>query len=140
MAWWLWILLGLAFLGLELAVPGGFILFFFGVAALLVGIIVATALSIPVWMEWVAFSVLSVVLLCGFRRRLVALLGKSSADEVDTFIGKDVELVDSIAPGEKGQVRLRGAPWQAVNVGEGSLAAGDNATVQAVEGLVLKIK
>jgi len=39
MAWWLWLLVGLALLGIEMITPGGFFTIFFGVAALIVGVL-----------------------------------------------------------------------------------------------------
>jgi inner membrane protein len=140
MSWWLWILLGLVFLGLELALPGGFFLVFFGVSALLVGGLVALALDLPVWIEWVTFAILSIALLCAFRRRLVELLGASSASEVDSLIDKEVEVSEQISAGSRGQVLLRGSPWQAENIGDVTLEVGSRAKVQQLEGLVLKIK
>jgi len=38
MPWWVWMLLGMALLVAELALPTDFFLFFFGLSALLVGI------------------------------------------------------------------------------------------------------
>jgi membrane protein implicated in regulation of membrane protease activity len=140
MSWWLWILLGLVFLGLELALPGGFFLVFFGVSALLVGGLVALALDLPVWIEWVTFAILSIALLCAFRRRLVELLGASSASEVDSLIDKEVEVSEQIRAGSRGQVLLRGSPWQAENIGDVTLEVGSRAKVHQLEGLVLKIK
>ena len=39
MEWWMWIVLGLALLMLEMATPGGFYFIFFGASALLVGVL-----------------------------------------------------------------------------------------------------
>jgi hypothetical protein len=36
MAWWLWALVGLVLVGVEVVTPGGFFVIFFGVAALVV--------------------------------------------------------------------------------------------------------
>ena len=39
MIWWYWLVLGLVLLGLELATPGGLLALFFGIGALLVGVL-----------------------------------------------------------------------------------------------------
>ena len=74
MAWWQWILLGLALSALELATPGGFYLIFFGVSAILVGLASLVGFLVPAWFEWLAFSVGSIVMLLLFRRRLMQLI------------------------------------------------------------------
>ena len=70
MTWWLWLLLGLALSALELA-AGGFYLIFLGMAALTIGLLGTIGLTGPAWEQWLAFAVVSVVLLVAFRRRLL---------------------------------------------------------------------
>ena len=41
MDWWIWILFGLLLLLVELVTPGGFYILFFGIGAVIVGILVA---------------------------------------------------------------------------------------------------
>src|SRR3972149_5155851 len=43
MPWWIWVLAGLGLLIAEVASPGGFFAVFFGVAAILVGVVKALA-------------------------------------------------------------------------------------------------
>jgi membrane protein implicated in regulation of membrane protease activity len=73
MTWWLWLLLGLALSALELA-AGGFYLIFLGMAALTIGLLGTIGLAGPAWEQWLAFAVVSVVLLVAFRRRLMAMM------------------------------------------------------------------
>ena len=60
MEWWIWVLAGFVLLALELASPGGFYLFFFGCAALAVGLLAAPGWAQPLWLQGVLFSGLSV--------------------------------------------------------------------------------
>ncbi len=71
MTWWLWIVLGLILLGLELSTPGGFFIAFFGAGALVVGLLTGSGLAGPVWLQWLLFSILSIVFLIFFRRPLL---------------------------------------------------------------------
>jgi membrane protein implicated in regulation of membrane protease activity len=73
MTWWLWLLLGLVLSALELA-AGGFYLIFLGMAALTIGLLGTIGLAGPAWEQWLAFAVVSVVLLVAFRRRLMAMM------------------------------------------------------------------
>lgn len=139
MAWWFWVILGLALLGLELAMPGGFFLVFFGISGFVLGLITVAVPDLSVGIAWLLFTLLATVLLLAFRQRLIKTLGSSNAGPIDSLIGQDVELSEDIAPGAQGGVILRGAPWRAVNGGSQQLTAGSRSRVTAVDGLILKI-
>ncbi|MEZ5361608.1 MAG: hypothetical protein R2748_04500 [Bryobacterales bacterium] len=49
MAWWIWMLAGLALAGLELASGGDFFLLLLGVSAMLVSLCVAIGVANPFW-------------------------------------------------------------------------------------------
>ena len=63
MPWWLWTLFGLTLLLLEVQAFNSFYLLFFGVGALLVGLLDAVGLVEADWLQWLLFSVLSIVTL-----------------------------------------------------------------------------
>ncbi len=139
MAWWAWIVVGLALLVLELAVPSGFFLIFFGASALILGALTLFILDIPAWLQWIAFSGLSLLLLLLFRQKVVAAFDSGKGDVVDSLVQQQVSVTEAMSPGAQGSVTLRGSPWRAVNVGTAALAVGDRCTVVAVEGLTLKV-
>ncbi len=113
----IWFILGTIFLFAELACPG-FIIFFFGVGAILT--------SIAVGLNWVqslevqlgVFIVASLVTLAVGRvymRRLFS--GKSEvhtsdADD-DNFIGRTTRVVEQITPETPGRIELNGSTWMA---------------------------
>jgi inner membrane protein len=136
MAWWQWILLGLALSALELATPGGFYLIFFGVSAILVGLASLVGFLVPAWFEWLAFSVGSIVMLLMFRRRLMQLI-QPGAGDVDSLIGETALALETIRPGAIGRAEMRGTVWSARNVHDSELARGQRARVQRVDGLTL---
>jgi len=59
MDWWLWILLGLLLFLAELTTPGGFYIFFFGIGAVIVGILVGFQAAGPPWFQFILFSAIS---------------------------------------------------------------------------------
>ena len=99
MQWWAWILFGLALLAAEMLTPGGFFVLFFGLAALIVGGLVAIGATGPVWTEWLLFSVIAVVSLIVFRKRLVDALKMpaSGGARLDSVVGDVVVLLDVLA-------------------------------------------
>lgn len=139
MEWWFWIVLGLGLLVLELATPSGFFLFFFGLSGLIVGLLVLAGVPLEAWLQWILFTVFAIGLVALLRQKILgAFAGKSG--EVDSLVGQEVTIESPIAPGEIGNVSLRGAPWRAENVGASALTAGSRSQVVAVDGITLKIQ
>jgi membrane protein implicated in regulation of membrane protease activity len=142
MDWWIWMLIGLALLTLEILIPGGIIMVFFGVAALLVGLLVALGIGGPLWFQILVFTVLSVVSLLTLRgpilRRMKATPG--SEDPIDSLIGSQALVLEAMAPGDEGKVELRGTAWSALNEGEATLEPGAKCRVSRVESLKLYVR
>ena len=132
--------LGVLLAGVELAVPGGFYVIFFAVAALLVGLLAMLGVVRGPVFEWLVFSILSVVALRFFRGPLLARLRSHEPEGVvDSIAGETAVASTDIAPGDYGQVELRGSTWRARNVDRAPVAAGQRCRVAAVNGLVLDI-
>ena len=141
MAWWLWILTGLALLGGELFTPGGFYVVFFGVGAFVVGLLVAMGAGGPAWMQWLVFSAVSVASFVLFRGRLLARFNTSERGKpIDTLEGELAIPMDDLAPGAVGRAELRGTSWTAQNADTQLLAKGQRCRVARVEGLTLFIR
>ena len=142
MLWWLWLVLGLLLAGFELLTPGGFFLIFFGTAALAVGVLAGLDLGGPVWLQWLLFSVLSVVSLLFFRNPLLARMGRGTADDapIDSLVGETATPLEDIAPDGVGRAELRGATWTARNGDPRPVALGQRCLVQRVDGLTLWIR
>ena len=141
MTWWLWVLLGLALLAGELLTPGGFFLVFVGFAAVVVGLLALAGLVTSPWVQWLLFSVLSVVSLLFFRRPLLEWLRPHLAGkDVDRLTDDVAVALEPIAPGEIGRAELRGSPWQARNLGPAPIVLGQRCRVERVEGLMLQLR
>jgi membrane protein implicated in regulation of membrane protease activity len=142
MTWWLWILAGLVLMVAEVVAPGGIIMLFFGVAALIVGALVAAGLGGPVWFQWLLFSILSIVSLVTLRgpilRRMRGKVTRSA--QVDSLVGKPVVLITDLAPGAEGKVELRGTSWTAKNIGDRPLSKGEQCKVDRIDGLKLFVR
>jgi inner membrane protein len=139
MLWWHWIVLGLVLAGLEMASAGGFFIIFFGAGAIVVGLLALFELAGPLWVQWLLFSILSILALAFFRNPLLRLLRPVSQTPVDALTADVATALDDIAPGAVGQAELRGAPWSARNIGGVPLVKGQRCTVWRVDGLMLHI-
>src|SRR6185503_11993419 len=125
MIWWIWIVLGLALLVLEIATPGGFYFIFFGASAILVGFLTASGTIATDWVEWLLFSVFAIGATGLFRKPLLQKFGPTMPNrEVDSLVGETATAMEQIHPGAVGKAELRGTPWSAVNNSQESLVRG----------------
>ena len=141
MLWWHWIAFGLVLAGLELFTPGGFFIVFFGVGALAVGVLSLLGVAGPLWVQWLLFSVLSVVSLAVFRKPLLDRMRSATSNTapVDPLVGEIATPVADIAPGAVGRAELRGTAWQARNLGTITAVRGQRCRVMRVDGLTVEI-
>ena len=140
MYWWLWLVLGLIFVGLEVLSPGGFYVLFFGIGALAVGSLAGFGWSGPIWLQWLLFSAISLLSLLCFRPHLVrATRSKERPDPIDTLEGEIALLVDDLPPDAVGRAELRGTTWTVRNGDQQLLVRGQRCRVSRVDGLTLWI-
>lgn len=144
MPWWLWMLLGFALLAVEIFTPGLFYFFFFGVGAILVGIMGGIGVEASVSVQWLLFSIFSVVTLLLFRQTLVGLLDNKHANgrtgDLDSIVGEVITLSDDLTPHATGKAEGRGSSWTVVNGGMEPLRKGQRCRVYKMEGLTLWVR
>jgi inner membrane protein len=142
LAWWAWVLAGLALMMGELLTPGGFYLLFFGIGALAVGAIKLVGFSTSFLVEGLLFVAISVLALGIFRKPLMQKFGKQLSPQppVDTFIGEAAIAVLEIPASGTGKVELRGTVWNAQNVGTEPISKSGRCRVERVEGLTFFVR
>ena len=136
MAWWMWAVLGIGLLVVEVVTAGGLFALFFGLAALVVSGLRAFDLAGPAWFQWILFAALSVGLLVVLRHRMRGVLAARAAP-VDALVGETAVLLDDLPPRGVSRAELRGTPWQARSTLEAPLPRGQRCRVERVEGLTL---
>lgn len=140
MEWWIWIVLGLVLLLGEMVTPGGFYILFFGVGAIIVGILAGFNVAGPLWFQVIVFSGFSLITFWLFRRRLVQSIDRGTPDKVDTLIGETAVVTEEIPSRGIGKAEMRGTSWSAHNISEQSLARGQRCRVERVEGLTIYVR
>ncbi len=139
--WWHWLVLGLLLVVAELASAGGFYIIFFGIGAIVVGLLASFDLAGPLWMQLFLFSLISVVSLLFFRRPLLKRLQmEPQSPPVDTIVGEIGVASEDLLPGKVGRVELRGTPWSARNTTSSPLARGARCRVIRVDGLTVDVE
>jgi membrane protein implicated in regulation of membrane protease activity len=112
---WLWMYAGMALMLLELAAPG-FVIFFFGLAAMSVGIgrfIFGEAFT----MNWqlAVFSTLSILYLVVLRKWFKSVFagGKEESKLADEYVGRNGKVLAAINPPNAGRVVIGDSEWDA---------------------------
>lgn len=139
MLWWIWIIFGLALLFMELFVPSGFFIFFFGVGSLIIGLVLGIGFEFDPAYQWLACVAISLTLVLSSRR---FLMGKWASP--DSFSsnpeGREVVVTEAAKQGETGGCEFRGSHWSIRNNGSEVLNAGDKAVVERREGFTLLVR
>jgi membrane protein implicated in regulation of membrane protease activity len=140
MPWWGWIIFGALLLGSELLViDAGFYLVFIGIAAAITGLIELTGIGLEPWLQWILFSVIALMFMVLFRKKLYDMLRGSGVGYDSSPVGEIVRLEQTLQPGDKTRLELRGTNWTAVNDSKQILAAGSRVQISRVDGLTLKL-
>ncbi|RYY19899.1 MAG: NfeD family protein [Chitinophagaceae bacterium] len=134
----IWFVIGLAFFLLEFVIPG-FILFFFGIGAWIVGVTTLFA-DISLSAQLAIFLISSIATVAIFRKWVKKRLGMNRAAPSvleDEFVGKTALCLSAIAPGANGKIEFKGASWDAastdhINAGETVIITGNQSILLIV--------
>ncbi len=141
MQWWAWIAGGAILLGAELAlVDAQFYLVLLGVSSICTGMFCLGVPGQPAWLQWLLFSVLAVVSMVGFRRRVYARLRPQLPVMRSGPTGDTLVMAQDLPPGGSCRLEFRGTSWNAVIVGSEPLDAGGEARIERVDGLTLMLR
>ena len=142
MSWWGWLVIGIGLLAAEMfLIDAQFYLVFVGVAGIVVGLLGMAGLDSPAWLQWLSFTVLSLVSVVVLRRPLYQMVRKRSGHvEQALTLGDRVMVPVRLEPGETCRVDYRGSTWSARNIDAAAIEAGNEAVIDQVDGLTLRIK
>jgi len=138
--WWHWLVFGLLLVVAEMASAGGFYIIFFGLSAVVVGLLGAVGAPLPLSIQLGLFAGLAVLSLVLFRTRLLSWMQVDpQAPAVDTLVGEVGTVRTTLSPGAVGTIELRGTSWSARNVSAITLVSGDRCQVRQVDGLTVYV-
>jgi inner membrane protein len=139
MSWWIWVLIGFVVLALEMTAATMHI-GFFAVGAFVVALLVGLGVDMPLWVQVLTFTGVSVFSFLFVRPVLVKKLKLDQKRVVDTLVGEQATAMDDIGAGGNGKAEMRGTTWSARNVGDTGLVRGQRCVVAGVEGLVIHVR
>lgn len=129
--------LGLALAIAEAQIPTNFFLLAFGVGGLVVGALTGFGLIAAPWLEWLAFSLVSVAALVLFQRTLSRAGGGGPAPAVDDLRRETATVIEDVPANGVGRAELRGTTWSARGVDGAAIARGTRCRVHRIDGLTL---
>jgi membrane protein implicated in regulation of membrane protease activity len=141
-AQYLWLIAGIVMVILEFVLPG-FVIVFFGVGAIVVGII-CWLWAISFNMQLVLFMAISVVLLLAIRKwvKNIFVGYTSSQEEIGElskeFAGEQAMVVAEIVPDKPGKVEFHGTNWEAE--ADEPIASGERVEIVGQRSIRLKVK
>jgi len=140
MPWWGWMILGALLLGSELMiVDAGFYLVFLGIAAAITGLVELSGIGLEPWVQWILFSIIALVLMVLFRKKLYAKLRGSGIGYETGPRGEIVTVEQALQPGESGRLAYRGTEWTVVNTSDQAFEQGQHVQISSVDGLTLNL-
>ncbi len=135
---WSWIVAGLVLLGLELVVPGGYLLWL-GVAGILTGMLTLVQ-PLPWAVQWLIFGALSLVSILIWLRLTRHRKAQSDRpllnNRADRFIGVEAVLDHPIVEGF-GRMALDDTVWR---ISGPDLPAGRRVRIVGSDGAVLRVE
>jgi inner membrane protein len=141
MQWWAWVAGGGILLGAELAVVDAqFYLVLLGASAMVVGLASLVDADLPVWLQWLVFSVLAVASMVTFRRRVYERMRPKLPLMRTGPAGDTLIVPQELPPGGTCRIEYRGTTWSAVNGGDSPIAADSRAHIVRVDGLTLVLQ
>ena len=139
---WLWLYAGLFLMLMELLAPG-FVIFFFGLSAVTVGL--SRALfgeAFDLTWQLAAFSAFSVLYLVLLRRWMKGLFlgsrGDTKTDFDNEYVGRVGKVAEAIEPPLTGRVEIGDSLWSAA--ADAPIAAGTTVKVVSQNNLTMKVE
>jgi membrane protein implicated in regulation of membrane protease activity len=136
---WTWVVVGLILLALEVVLPGTFFLWF-GVSAILIGIVALIFPALAWQAELIAFVVLAVVLVIVGRRYYGGGLGRIRPtglnERAQNLVGRETMLSEPVVDG-RGRIRVDDTVWRVTGP---DMPSGSRVKVVGADGSVLRIE
>lgn len=136
---WTWIVAGLILLALEVLAPGTFFLWF-GVSAIIIGVVALIFTDLAWQTEVIAFLVLAVVLVIVGRRYYGGGLGRIRPtglnERAQNLVGRETVLGEPLVDG-RGRIRVDDTVWRVTGP---DMPSGSRVKVVAADGSVLRVE
>lgn len=136
---YIWLIAFIVFAAVELATSMALVSIWFAVGSLVA--LVLSAINVPLWIQLVAFIIVSAILLVCTRPIAKKLAKNNVGTNLELNIGKTAEVIEDIDNTKAvGRVRLDGVYWSAISQTGEVIQKGSHVTVTKIEGSKLYVK
>lgn len=136
---WIWLIVALVTLTIEVATPAALISIWFTIGALFA--YGASILNLGLALEIIVFIAMSVLSFFGVRPFVLKFLKhKPIRTNADRYIGIQTRIIEDVYSDKWGAVTLEGIRWSVRDVNRGMLTKGTLIEVVALEGAKLVVK
>jgi len=142
---YIWILIGILMIWIEFSTPG-FVVFFFGIGAFVVSILLFCGIHLSINMQIILFLVVSIlsliVLRKWFRSMFKGIWGSKDKMpiNIESNIGETAIVIDQIQPLKLGKIELHGTPWKAKAVSDETIQKGVRIEIVSQDNLTFTVK
>jgi inner membrane protein len=140
----IWLIVGIVFMIAEIFVVG-FVIFFFGVGALITALLTMLFPNMSEVLQIVAFIAVSIATLVFLRKSLNRIFRgrtyqkESNIKDFNLEVGKRVQVVEAIDSQKgSGRIRYQGTLWNAV--ADEDIPAGESVEILDQDNLTIKVK
>ena len=135
--WYVWLILFLVFLGLEIMTTGVFFFLCFSTGALFAMLFSLLGASFQV--ELIVFCIVSLASILLIRPLFKRYIAKQKTEtNVDSLIGAEAVVTEDIKLNDMGKVKVEGEVWLAIS--KENIAKGETVTIESVDGTKLVVK
>lgn len=140
--YWIWLAAGVLMILLELVIPG-FVICFFGISALIAGIVDFLFPSFPLIGQLLLFALGGAALALSCRKLAPGIFSGKETRQTEDIDGDDIlgtvcVCREDINGAVAGKVEFRGSLWSAV--ADGEISAGEYCIVEERNNLTLKVR
>jgi membrane protein implicated in regulation of membrane protease activity len=139
MSWWLWTILGILAIVVEVNATRDFSLFCVGLSAMFVAALAGFDVVDVAWAQWICFSAIAIALLFLLRTPLQRWVSPrdTPVKKMDYLVGEVAQPIEDIPVEGFGKAELRGTTWTARNDAGAVLVKGQRCRVTKVDGLTI---
>ena len=136
---WIWLIIALATLAIEVATPAALISIWFSIGAIFA--YVASLLNLGLFIEIIVFIIMSIISFIGVRPFVLKYLKhKPIRTNADRFIGVQTRITEDVFSDKWGAITLEGVRWSVRDVNHGNIEKGILIEVVGLEGAKLVVK
>ncbi len=137
MLWYIWLIVFLVSLGIEIITTGVFFFLCFSIGALFA--MTCSLLGMPEYISAIVFCVVSVLSILFIRPFMTKYVDKKKIEtNVDSLIGASAVVVEAITSQVPGKIKIAGEIWLAVC--DESVDIGQTVVIVSVDGTKLIVK